>query len=299
MSRRRRTWVRLAPLVLASGTVWSLVVALATACGASRSGSSAEAPATELEAAPGLETGLDDGASGTDEASGPSGFISVAATDLGGGSLGAVFDGTPVLRPGCRATQVYGSCVVYGCPADPDAGPSAGAGTLTFTGGALEAGVVLDAGATGVYESDTPGAPFSPGQTLAVTASGAGVPAFGPQAVSTPHPLNLTTLATDGGTLAVPTAQDFGFAWAGGGQESVAILTASGVAADGSFVLLQCTYDAIGGEGVLPSPLLAAVRGVSQGTLGWGQANATMFDAGPWSITLLAGAYGSTPATFE
>ncbi len=62
---------------------------------------------------------------------------------------------------------------------------------------------------------------------------------------------------------------------------------------------MQCTFDAIGGEGVLPSPLLAAVRGVSQGTLGWGQANATMFDAGPWSITLLAGSYGSTPATFE
>jgi hypothetical protein len=76
-------------------------------------------------------------------------------------------------------------------------------------------------------------------------------------------------------------------------------LTASGVTGDGSVVLVRCSYVAITGEGILPSPVLTAVRGLSQGTLGWGQANLATFDAGAWSVTLLAEAYGATPATFQ
>jgi hypothetical protein len=199
----------------------------------------------------------------------------------------------------CRITTVYGACVVYTCPSDADAGPGPGAGTLTFGAPSLEGGVSVDAGATGLYALATPGPLFSPGDPLTVTASGGVVPAFGPQQVEAPGSLTLTSPTPDGGAIDVPTSNDLGFAWTGGSEESAAVLTATGVATDGSLVVARCTYVAITGEGILPSAVLGPLHGLAQGTLGWGQANLATFDAGPWSVTLLAEAYGSTPATFE
>lgn len=284
------------PLVVVAGTVGSFLVVLVTSC-ASKSSNGGGDDTEELEA--GLDVSGGDGVSGVDEASGPSGFVLVSTGEQGGGSLGAVFDGTPVLRSQCHVTMEYGACAVYACPAEPDAGPPPTAGTLTFSGGSLDAGVTVSASATGIYESDTASPPFAPGQTLVVTAAGGSVPAFGPESVSTPDLLGLTSPADDGGALTVATAQDFGFTWGGGGQDSLAILTASGVTADQGFVLARCSYVAITGEGILPSTVLGAVQGLSQGEIGWGQANEALFDAGAWSVTLLAGTYGSVPATFQ
>jgi hypothetical protein len=230
---------------------------------------------------------------------GPAGFVFFSTSQAGAGTLGAVFDGTPVLASTCAVTTVYGACVVYTCGAGPDAGPSPGAGTLTFFAPSLDGGVTVDAGATGLYELALQGPLFTPGDTLTVAASGGAVPAFGPQGIPAPGVLTLTNPMPDGGAVAVPTSSDFSFAWTGGSEDSLAVLTASGVTSDGSVVVARCTYVAITGEGILPSAVLTPVRGLSQGTLGWGQANVATFDAGSWSMTLLAEASGTTPATFE
>ena len=230
---------------------------------------------------------------------GPSGYVFFSNSAPGSGSVGAVFDGTPVASADCQVTTVYGACVVYTCPSDAGAGASPGAGTLSFAAPSLEGGVSVDAGAGGLYEQALPGPVFFPGDMLTVTATGDVVPAFGPQTVVAPGAITLTSPTLDGGALAVPTSSDLGFAWTGGSVDSLAVLTASGVAGDGSVVVARCSYVGITDEGILPSPVLMAVRGLSQGALGWGQANTATFDAGAWSITLLAGAYGSAPATFQ
>jgi hypothetical protein len=238
---------------------------------------------------------------GFEPESGPSGYVFFAMNADGPGSLGAVFDGTPVAASRCRLTTTYGACAVYTCPSagDADAGPTANAGTLTFAAPSLEAGVAVAADATGLYATATPDALFAPGDSLSVTASGGTVPAFGPQAVTAPGSIALTSPVTDGGAVDVPTGSDLGFAWTGGSVDSVAILTASGETADGSLVVARCSYVAITDEGVIPTQVLTAVKGLAQGTLGWAQANTATFDAGAWSITLLAGSYGSAPATFQ
>jgi hypothetical protein len=236
---------------------------------------------------------------GFEPESGPSGYVFFSTEPGGPGSLGAVFDGTPIGASRCRLATTYGACAVYTCPSAADAGATPTAGTLTFSAPSLDAGVTVDADSTGLYAASTPGALFAPGDALSVTASGGAVPAFGPLAVTAPGSIALTSPVTDGGAIDVPTGSDLAFAWTGGGIDSVATLTAAGEAADGSLVVARCSYVAITAEGVIPTQVLASLKGLSQGALDWGQANTATFDAGAWSITLLAGSYGSTPATFQ
>jgi len=297
--KRRHSLVTHVPLVVAGGA--AAVLLAGPACSGSKGTASQDGGSPDdvsvVESAADA-TGSFDGV-GTEPEGGPAGFVFFSTSQQGTGSVGAVFDGIPVLQSGCRVTTVYGACVVYTCPSDPDAGPAAGAGTLTFTAPSLDGGVSVDAGPTGLYELPTQSPLFSPGDPLTVTASGGAVPAFGPQGVQAPGTITLTDPMPDGGAVDVPTSNDFGFAWTGGSEESVAILTATGMASDGSLTLARCSYVAITGEGILPSAVLLPLRGLSQGTLGWGQANLATLDAGSWSVTLLAEAYGSTPATFE
>jgi hypothetical protein len=290
------------PLAITGVTAALLLLGPATACNGS------EAAAPRDGGGPGDGSIVESAADATDGSmadapepaeGGPAGFVFFSTSQVGGGTLGAVFDGTPVLESTCAVTTVYGACVVYTCEAGPDAGPSPGAGTLTFSAPSLDGGVTLDAGATGLYELALQGPLFAPGDTLTVAASGGAVPAFGPQGIPAPGVLTLTNPMPDGGAVAVTTSSDFSFAWMGGSEDSLAVLTASGVTSDGSVVVARCTYVAITGEGILPSAVLTPVRGLSQGTLGWGQTHVATFDAGSWSVTLLAEASGATPATFE
>ena len=289
----------LVALVVVGGTAGILLVGPATGCSSSKAGAPRDGGGPDDVA---LVESAAEAAAGDAQAAveaGPAGFVFFSTSPAGAGSVGAVFDGTPVPAAPCQVTTMYGACVVYTWPSSSDAGAAPGAGTLTLAAPSLEGGVTVDAGTAGLYELGTPGPLFAPGDMLTVTASGGVVPAFGPQGVTAPGALTLTSPIPDGGAVAVPTSSDFGFAWTGGSEKSAAVLTASGVTGDGSVVLVRCSYVAITGEGILPSPVLTAVRGLSQGTLGWGQANLATFDAGAWSVTLLAEAYGATPATFQ
>jgi hypothetical protein len=300
-TRWRRSFVSLVPLGLTGATATLLLLTPATACSSSKAAPRDGGGPDDVSVA---EAGIDatetvDANAGTEPESGPTGFVFFSTSQDGVASVGAVFDDVPVLEPHCRVTTVYGACAVYTCSPGSDAGPTPGAGTLTFSAPSLEGGVMVDANAAGLYTLALPGSSFSPGDSLSVTASGAAVPAFGPEGVAAPGAITLTDPAPDGGAISVTTSSDFGFAWTGGGEDSLAVLTASGTTSDGDVVLARCTYVAITQEGILPSAVLVPLRGLSQGTLGWGQANAASLDAGAWSVTLLAGAYGSTPATFE
>jgi len=299
-TKRRRSLVSVVPLVLAGGA--ATVLLAGPACSGSKGAASQDGgePHDVAVVESAAEASFD--GVGTEPEAGPAGFVFFSTSQEGmgsGGTVGAVFDGVPVMQAPCRITTVYGACAVYTCASDADAGPGPGAGTLTFTAPSLEGGVTLDAGAGGLYALATPGPVFSPGDSLTVAASGGAVPAFGPESVQAPGAITLTDPATDGGAIDVPTANDLGFAWTGGSEDSVAVLTATGTTSDGALVVARCSYVAITGEGILPSAVLAPLHGLSQGTLGWGQTNVATFDAGAWSVTLLAEAYGSTPATFQ
>jgi hypothetical protein len=301
-TRWRRSFVSLVPLCVTGGTAAVLLLGPATACSSSKSAAPRDGGGPDDVSV--AETAADaaeavDASAGTEPESGPTGFVFFSTSQDGQGSVGAVFDDAPVPESHCRITTVYGACAVYTCPSDADAGPTPGAGTLTFAAPSLEGGVTVEANAAGLYALALPGPLFSPGDALTVTASGGTVPAFGPQGVPAPGAITLTDPTPDGGAIAVATSSDLGFAWTGGGEDSLAVLMASGVAGDDSLVVARCAYVAITQEGILPSAVLAPLRGLAQGTLGWGQTNVATFDAGAWSVTLLAESYGSTPATFE
>jgi len=300
-TKRRRSLVSLVPLVVAGAATTALLAGPACSSKGTASQDGGGPDDVSVVEAAADTMGTFDGV-GTEPEAGPAGFVFFSTSQEGmgsGGTVGAVFDGVPVMQAPCRITTVYGACAVYTCASDADAGPGPGAGTLTFTAPSLEGGVTLDAGAGGLYALATPGPVFSPGDSLTVAASGGAVPAFGPESVQAPGAITLTDPATDGGAIYVPTANDLGFAWTGGSEDSVAVLTATGTTSDGALVVARCSYVAITGEGILPSAVLAPLHGLSQGTLGWGQTNVATFDAGAWSVTLLAEAYGSTPATFQ
>ncbi len=279
-----------------------LLVAAAAACSSSSKGGSSLADAGEADDVAVVEAGGETGDyydAGYEPEAGPAGFVFFSMAEDGTGTVGAVFDGTPVAASRCRLTSTYGACAVFACPSPADAGATPAAGTLTFAAPSLDAGETVDADPTGFYEVTTPAPLFAPGDTLTVTASGGAVPAFGPTTVTAPGSIALASPALDGGALAVPTGSDLGLSWTGGSAGSLAILTASGQTADGSLVVARCSYVAITDEGTLPAQVLGSLKGLSQGTVGWGQANIATIDAGAWEIGVFAGAYASTPASFQ
>ncbi|HEY3819563.1 MAG TPA: hypothetical protein VGL81_20480 [Polyangiaceae bacterium] len=283
----------------------AMAAVAAMACSASSKGAAARDAGALDDVSPGVEAAAEamengDGNVYAEPEGGPAGYV-FFSMDPGAGtsSLGAVFDDDPVPAAHCHVTSVYGACVVFTCAGGSDAGSTATAGTLTFDAPSLDGGVGVDADPSGLYEAPAQGALFGAGDPLTVTASGGQVPAFGPSSVAAPGLITLTSPLVEGGALTVSTSSDLSFAWTGGSVDSVAILSASGAATDGSLVVARCSYVAITDEGILPSAVLMPLHGLTEGAVGWGQANAATVDAGAWSVTLLAGAYGSTPATFE
>jgi hypothetical protein len=115
--------------------------------------------------------------------------------------------------PECAVLLELPSCEVYRCPPQDDAGATRSAGTLTIAGGFLDGSVQVEPGGDGAYQWVVPSNGddlFAPGQTMVASASGAQVPAFGPETIVGPAPLTLTApmLPTDGGRSALSTSSD-------------------------------------------------------------------------------------------
>lgn len=172
------------------------------------------------------------------------------------------------------------------------------AGTITISGPWLTTPVTMTpmSGSNAYqYTSSSPG--YTAGQTLSVTASGAAVPAFGPETVVAPDQTQLTSpaIATDGGTTTVPTTADLQITWSGGQPGATMLLEAGG---SSNSAYTYCTWNASDGQGTIPAAVLAPFAGQS-GYLVYGQYDATSFSAGPYAISLTALPYTGSAVLFQ
>ena len=196
--------------------------------------------------------------------------------DLGGVFSGGFLKTSQQANDGCQKTDL-GSCFTYVCPSQTPPSGLASAGTLTLSMGNYTLSVQQDT--SSFYFKD--GFTFSPGALLGVSASGAEVPAFPTQTISSPGPIAIDEPAT------ISTAQDYVVTWSGGEVGAQVFVDGEGEKNNGSNAA-GCYFDAAAGTGTIPQAALAALKGVANGQLYFGQQRKTSFTAGSFAIDLLA-----------
>jgi hypothetical protein len=172
------------------------------------------------------------------------------------------------------------------------------AGTITVSDPWLSPPVTLTPMSTTnsyQYSSSSPG--FTAGQTITVTASGATVPAFGPEGVAAPQLTQLTTpqITPDSGTVIIPTGADLVVTWSGGQAGATMLLEAAG---SNGQDYTYCTWNGSDGKGIVPAATLKPFSGTS-GYVVYGQYNTTSFYAGPYAISLTALPYTGGAVSFQ
>jgi hypothetical protein len=309
---RRRAFALASPLLLGSGCTFVFGLSDLTT-GGGDAGSDGVAPDVAPDVAEGA--GSSSGSSSGSGSSGGSG-ASDGAVDGSASTVGfvqftqciagfcaaspifhftAAFFDSPRSPSGCTVTT-SGTCSAFSCPADAGGGGAVSAGTIHISGGNLGAGQSVTPGADGTYAFTANAAEYSAGQTLAVSASGAVAPAFGPQSISAPSLIDLVApAADDGGTYTIATSSDLTVAWTGGQSGDLVLVEA----ADPTWLnYFSCSWDASAGQGTIPRTVLSVLAGRS-GDIVWLQESVTAFQAGSYSIAAATGMYGAAAASFQ
>ena len=188
---------------------------------------------------------------------------------------------------GCTMSA-SGPCRTYDCPSPPPPTASLSAGTLTIFGGPLGSnGVSVTQNASYTYGF---GGALPPGAVMGVSASGGQVPPFGPEAVTMPPMITLTTPAAP---FAIVTGSDLTATWANG-EVGATVLLEAFANEGGKSIAVACKFDGAAGTGTIPHSLLSQLAGVSGGMLFWGQERDVSFTAGSYPLQLsgLQFAYG-------
>lgn len=202
----------------------------------------------------------------------------------------------PSPASGCAPTVTSGSCAFYASCSST--GPAAvSAGTLTISGGNLGGGTAVTPDSSNAYNYTAMGSMFSAGQTLTVSASGATVPAFGPESVVAPPSIVITAPTANGGTYTIPTSADLSVVWTGGQAGSQVLFEGSNTSNPQSY--FTCTWDGAAGRGTVPQAVLAGLAGQTMGYLFWGQLTTRTFAAGSYSVSEVALPFGATNASFQ
>jgi hypothetical protein len=200
----------------------------------------------------------------------------------------------------CAAYDAYGTSSGTSGSTSP---PIVSAGTLTLSVGTMGTGVTLAPGDgpsnPDFYAYNDDSTPFfTAGQTLTVSASGATVPAFGPQSIVAPALPVLVAPTPVSGFYRIPTSADLVVEWTGG--QAGGTFTFSAVGADGA-QYLSCQWPASLGHATVPQAILAPFAGTSNdgASIQYQQQVATTFTAGQYSISVTAQQYGTGQLMFE
>jgi hypothetical protein len=190
-----------------------------------------------------------------------------------------------------------GSCSFYSCNGTTTTPTGASAGTLTISGGRIPSGLTVTPDANNAY-SYTSGAPlFAAGQTLTVSATGAIVPAFGPQSVVAPALPGLVAPAATSGSYTISTAAELGVQWTGGAAGATLVL--EGTSGGGNQSYFICEWDASLGKASVPQAVISGLAGHAGAYIVYGQYKTTTFTAGAYSISEVALPYSGGTATFQ
>jgi len=233
----------------------------------------------------------------------PNGFINIndctgsaAACGAPPFQVDAAFYTMDESNVGCTGTPA-GSCIYYSCPGQVSPqGVSAGA--ITVSGGLLTTPATmtpLPGGNEYSYFSSSPG--YTAGQTLSVSASGATVPAFGPELIVAPALTQLTSpaLALDGGTTVIPTGADLPLTWSGGQPDATMLFEV--LAMEGR-TWTYCTWNGSDDHGTVPAAALKPFSGMSA-YVTYGQFSEASFYAGPFSIAITVLPFTAVSANFQ
>jgi hypothetical protein len=214
------------------------------------------------------------------------------------GMVFAAFYDTP--QSSNCTTTVYGACTYNDCPNAADGGTPVSAGTLTVAGGALgNNGVALSPQANGTYTYQVNGALFSQGDTMSASASGANVPAFGPETVVGTGLVGITApLANMQGMYTISTAQDLTVTWTGGESNAQVLIEVEGNSGMNTRYA-YCLWDAAAGTGTIPSAALAGLANLGSGVFVWGEWRITNFTAGAYPLQFTALQFDFGQATLQ
>jgi hypothetical protein len=250
------------------------------------------------------------------------GIINFSQTPDGGGSFAAGFTESlpPAADAGCTVVDA-GSCTTTSCPAAPaadggsgdarapsDAGAdgetSFGApnpGRMRVTGGVFGQGFDVDPARDGLYLYASPGALFSPGDELGVSAEGAKIPGFSSEVVTAPPAVTMTAPVGDSGTLAIATSQSLEVRWTGGRAGDHFVFNAGILFTTGATANMSCSWDASEGTGTVPSAALrplAAENAIVSGVQ-WFELAQTKFTTGDVDVSLSAWVLQGSAAAFQ
>ncbi len=172
---------------------------------------------------------------------------------------------------GTCTTTMMGSCTATVCAVVDGGAPAAvvsglNAGDITVTGMAdagaavLTYGAIGDAGYKGYHPASGVGQFFNSGDMIsAMGAGGPDLPAFTGQMVTAPSDIVMTSPACDmTGCPDLDRTADLAVTWTGGTVGKVNASLAS--ISDASVVSIQCTFDAAGGTGTIPSAILGKLE---------------------------------------
>lgn len=196
---------------------------------------------------------------------------------------------------GCAVTT-SGACTYYSCTGSDQ--PGVRAGTIEVSGVWPTPTTVDLRCDTNSYEYAASSPGFAAGQTLTVSASGANVPAFGPQGVVAPPLALLTSPAFDAGMTSVSTSADLPIAWTGGQAGATMLLKVASNTSPSTFSYTSCSWDASAGQGTIPAVVLKPFSGTNQ-QMSYGQYRSTAFSSGAYSISLSAMQYTGGIVSFQ
>jgi hypothetical protein len=191
-------------------------------------------------------------------------------------------------------TSADGDCVYNACTDATFTGVSAG--TLNLSGGPFDGVALLPSPTDDSYSYEPNSALLPIGQTVTVSATGATVPAFGPESLLFPALATMTSPVAGSTGYNLPTNADLIVTWSGGQAGAAAFFEVVSQPATTNSIF--CGWDGSLGTGTVPQAILTGFEGTGA-ALYFGQLNETSFTAGTYSIEDNATSYQIFNASFQ
>ncbi len=219
---------------------------------------------------------------------GPSAICTVPALFIISAEFGAQYSCTSV---------PYGGCNYYTCTSNSITGGQS-AGTISVSGGSIPTGTTATPASDNTYYSSLMGSYFSAGDTITISASGATVPAWGPDAFTVAPAVTLTAPQLDAsGNGTVPSSSDLTVSWTGG--QSGATMVFQMFPSSTTLQYAACIWDASPGQGTVSQAILSKLSGLGEVSFLWGQEVKKTFTATSNTIEEIVWQYTGQTATVQ
>jgi hypothetical protein len=147
------------------------------------------------------------------------------------------------------------------------------------------------------YYTGTSGALFQAGQTLAMSAAGGVVPAFGASVVA-PGVTSLIAPPATNMIYSIPTSGDLAVEWAPVSSPAGVQMLFSGGVSTATGTYFECFWDASLGKAIVPQAMLAKLAGQMGGYVIYGLNTSNYVNSGGFAVAVSALQYSGATANF-